>query len=191
MSSSTRNVAQYLIDFHDARQVYNFCGSLMFQLRLSKNLREHLGNVAAQGPSSPLQPRVFDASMARMAKIPNYEKSANADNVTVFHGREVRNSPGATGGVGCVLHLSMNKEDPEGWTDPEIRDYNGWGHDSKRPWRKASQHAAEGFSEYGSTRLFGSQAYGLHHRFYLHWDTRGVMWLAAEDGCEGEPWNLN
>ena len=40
----------------------------------------------------------------------------------------------------------------------------------------------------GYSQTFGDKAFGLHHRFYLHWDSRDVIWLSAEDGCEGEPW---
>lgn len=179
------NVAQYLVDLHDSQQVFNFCGCLLFQLCLSAKLRAHLGKVAEQGVESPLQPRVFDASKNRMCRIAGYAKSAGADNVEIFHGREIRSAGAAKGGQGCVLHLSLAQEDPEGWTAAEISDYNGWGSDRSRPWRKANQLAAEGFPGYAEK--FGSQAYGLHHRFYLHWDRRDAFWLSAEDGCEGEP----
>ena len=29
------------------------------------------------------------------------------------------------------------------------------------------------------------EAFGLHHRFYLHKDGGDNFWLSAEDGCEG------
>merc|ERR1711879_1051047 len=92
----------------------------------------------------------------------------------------------AAGGQGCVLQLCLaNEADPEGWTPHEVDDYNGWAHDSGRPWRRGQQLESEGFE--GFTRKFGDAAYTLHHRFYLHFDGRNQIWLSAEDGCEGEP----
>ena len=39
-----------------------------------------------------------------------------------------------------MLHLSLaNGVDAEGWTQQEIAEYDGWGHDSSRRWRKAPQ----------------------------------------------------
>ena len=99
-----------------------------------------------------------------------------------FHGREVRNVRGAAGGMNFVLHLSAD-DDPEGWTQPERQDYNGWGHDSGRPWRKLAQWEAEGVTDF--REKFGSEAYGLHHRFFFHLDEKNRFWLSAEDGCEG------
>jgi len=178
-------IAQYLVDLHDAGAVFNFCGCLLFQLQLSAKLREHLAAVAAAPSSS--QPVVFEAQFDRLAKTPGYQRSACADNLSIFHGREVRQAAGAKGGQGCVLQLCLagDDADPEGWTRAEIADYNGWGHDGGRPWRRGPQLEQEGFREY--RQKFGGQAYGLHHRFYLHLDRRGQIWLAAEDGCEGEP----
>merc|ERR1711977_460121 len=183
------NVAAYLVALHDASKVFKFCGSHKFQLQLSPALREHLNSVAEQGASSSSQPVVFEAE--RFCEMPDYQSdfqgSAAADNIRVFHGREVRNSPNANGGQGKVLHLSMaGAEDSQGWTPDELEEYNGWKHDSSRNWRKAPQYELEGFAGY--SQQFDSNAYGLHHRFYLHWDSREVMWLSAEDGCEGEPW---
>eukprot|EP00930_Biecheleria_cincta_P096247 TRINITY_DN88119_c0_g1_i1.p1 TRINITY_DN88119_c0_g1~~TRINITY_DN88119_c0_g1_i1.p1 ORF type:complete len:205 (+),score=22.00 TRINITY_DN88119_c0_g1_i1:178-792(+) len=183
---SPLSVAQYLVDLHDSAAVFNFCGSLLFQLSLSPKLREHLAAIAKNGGH---QPQIFDASMDRLAKIPGYTKNADADNVLVFHGREVRQVPTAVGGQGCVLHLCLaNAADPQGWTEQEIGDYNGWAHDSKRPWRRGQQLEQEGFEGFRSK--FGDAAYALHHRFYLHFDRSQQMWLAAEDGCEGEPVQL-
>jgi len=180
------NVAQYLVDLHDAGAVFNFCGSLFFQLSLTSKLKEHLVQVAQNGNQSEQQPVIFDAAANRLAKIPGYTKSADADNRSIFYGREVRQVPTARGGMGCVLQLCMaNEGDPEGWTKQEIGDYNGWAHDSRRPWRKGGQLEREGFESFKSK--FGGTAYTLHHRFYLHLDRRNVMWLSAEDGCEGEP----
>ena len=116
--------------------------------------------------------------------IPGYQQSSDADNVAIFHGREVRGVRGAAGGMNFVLHLSdTDEEDPEGWSLEERRDYNGWRHDSGRPWRKLEQWEAEGVSEF--REKVGSKAYGLHHRFYFHLDDENRLWLSAEDGCEG------
>jgi len=181
------NVARYLVDLHDSRSVFNFCGCLMFQLSLSPKLREYLGQVADDSSRKELQPKIFDAGFDRMFKTEGYAQNAVADNLCVFHGREVRDVPSAAGGQGCVLHLSLaNEADPEGWTERETADYNGWAHDSQRPWRKGEQLEREGFEGFQSK--FGTAAYALHHRFYLHLDSKSAMWLAAEDGCEGEPW---
>eukprot|EP00747_Dinoflagellata_sp_TGD_P208851 gnl/TRDRNA2_/TRDRNA2_82300_c0_seq1.p1 gnl/TRDRNA2_/TRDRNA2_82300_c0~~gnl/TRDRNA2_/TRDRNA2_82300_c0_seq1.p1 ORF type:complete len:327 (+),score=68.13 gnl/TRDRNA2_/TRDRNA2_82300_c0_seq1:27-983(+) len=182
---SPLNVAKYLIDLHDGKAVFNFCGSLMFQLSLSPKLREHLETVAQSQAGQ--QPVIFDASADRLAKTSGYEQTADADNIRVFHGREVRQVPTAEGGQGCVLQLCLaNEGDPEGWTKQEIDDYNGWAHDSGRPWRKGAQLEQEGFK--GFKGKFGESAFTLHHRFYLHFDSGNQMWLSAEDGCEGEPW---
>ncbi len=180
------NVARYLIDLHDASAVFRFCGSLMFQLHLSPKLREHLEHVARAESSEQQQPVVSGAQFDRLALIPNYTKTADADNVCILHGREVRQVDEAAGGMGCVLQLSLaNSNDPNGWTKQEVGDYNGWAHDSRRPWRKGDQLEREGFA--GFKAQFGNGAYALHHRFYLHFDQNDQIWLAAEDGCEGEP----
>eukprot|EP00933_Yihiella_yeosuensis_P040230 TRINITY_DN34483_c0_g1_i1.p1 TRINITY_DN34483_c0_g1~~TRINITY_DN34483_c0_g1_i1.p1 ORF type:complete len:184 (+),score=13.78 TRINITY_DN34483_c0_g1_i1:26-577(+) len=178
--------AQYLLKLADSGQVFNFCGCLLFELCLSPRLRSHLSSLVADGKDIT----VYPASCKRMRDVPGYSPSAAADNVSVFHGREVRDSPSAKGGQGCVLHLSYageGGEDGEAWTAAEIKDYNGWGHDSGRPWRKGKALEQEGFGSY--CQKFGEQAYGLHHRFYFHWDRKGALWLSAEDGCEGEPAN--
>jgi hypothetical protein len=52
----------------------------------------------------------------RMFMTPGYSQDAHADNVKVFHGREIRQVPNAAGGMGFVLQLSMAEGDPEGWT---------------------------------------------------------------------------
>ena len=179
------NVAQYLVDLHDSKATFNFCGGMMFQLILSDKLRDHLGNVASQQENQKEQPVVFD-KLLRMNQIPGYEKSAKADNVRTFHGREVRNVKDAAGGMGFAIHLSMaNSDDPEGWTSNEINDYDGWGHDINRTWRNGERLQQEGFSTY--KQKFGNEAFGLHHKFYLHTDANNRIWLAAEDGCEGTP----
>lgn len=176
------NAAQYMIDLHDAKVPFDFCGGMMFQLMLSAKLRSHLGQVAkGDGP----QPVIFDESMRRMAMVPEYTQTAHADNVRVFHGREIRKVPDASGGMGFVLQLSLADGDPEGWTEAEIAGYDGWGHDSGRTWRTGERLEDEGFEAFRSK--FGQEAFALHHRCYLHFDGRDAMWLSAEDGCEGEP----
>lgn len=178
------NMAQYLVDLHDSKAVFDFCGGMMFQLELSQKLRNHLANVAKDGRCS-LQPFVFDRATDRMAKMPGYSRDANADNVKLFHGREVRQVPTAAGGMGFVLQLSLAGDDPEGWTPQELAGYDGWGHDSHRTWRNAERLESEGFTTFRSK--FGSSAFALHHRFYLHLDRDNQLWLSAEDGCEGCP----
>lgn len=182
-----KSAAQFILDLHDSQTVFNFCGSLLFQFHLSPALRAHLAGVSSS--KNPEQdPTIFPTQNRRMATLPAYEKSAQADNVAIFHGREIRGVKDTKfrGGQGCVLHLSMaNAGDEEGWTAGEIKDYNGWVSDSKRPWRKAEDFESGGFVGFGGK--FGPGSYGLHHRFYWHLDGRGQVWLSAEDGCEGEP----
>jgi len=122
----------------------------------------------------------------KMQKMAKYTRSADADNVMVFHGREVREVPHAAGGMSFVLQLShSDSSDKEGWTMQERAGYDGWGHDSRRTWRTGERLEQEGFLGFSSQ--FGGAAYTLHHRFYLHLDDRNRLWLAAEDGCEGFP----
>jgi hypothetical protein len=196
------NVAQYLLDLHESEATFDFCGGMMFQLMLTDQLREHLITVASEDKDEhehehehenggSHQPKVFDASNSRMFDIPKYAKSAEADNMNIFHGRELRQIPHAKGGFGFVLQLSMavpegaESKDPEGWSAQEIQTYDGWGHDSGRKWRKADDYEAEGIQDFKQT--FGDKAFGLNHRFYLHFDDSSRIWLSAEDGCEGTP----
>lgn len=187
------NLAQYLVDLHDAQSTFDFCGGMMFQLVLSHRLREHLlRNVAAQTTTAGAeqqQPVLFDASQSRMHQIPGYEPSAAADSVRTFHGREIRQVRDAAGGMGMVLQLSLAgsgvDDDPEGWTAAEIEGYDGWKHDRGRVWRNGDRLEEEGFV--GFKQQFGEQAHTLNHRFYFHLDRSGALWLAAEDGCEGTP----
>ncbi len=158
----------------------------MFQLVLTDKLRNHLVGVASSGDDE--QPKIYDASKSRMFNLPNYAKNADADNISIFHGRELRQIPDAAGGMGFVLQLSMandNDRDPEGWSPQEISGYDGWGHDSGRQWRNADVYETEGFKSFKGQ--FGPKAFGLNHRFYLHLDNADRMWLSAEDGCEGTP----
>mmetsp|Transcript_1385 Transcript_1385/g.1850 ORF Transcript_1385/g.1850 Transcript_1385/m.1850 type:complete len:245 (-) Transcript_1385:23-757(-) len=177
------NIAKYLVDLHDNKGTFDFCGGMMFQLVLSEKLRDHLGKVAASAGGDK-QPVI--AKEKRMNQLDQYSQTAEADNIRIFHGREIRRVPDAAGGMGFVLQLSMaNEKDPEGWSPQEIARYDGWGHDSGREWRKADQYESEGFRTF--KERFGAEAFGLHHRFYLHFDGMNRIWLAAEDGCEGTP----
>ena len=153
---------------------------------LSPKLRAKLLSVSAQVGDTRAESvavRVFGAETARMHAMPGYSRSASADSVAVFHGREVRKAVSAAGGMELVLHLGDHVDDEEGWSPEEIADYNGWGHDSGRPWRNTSRWKSEGVT--GFDEKFGPAAYGLHHRFYLHLDRASHFWLSAEDGCEG------
>mmetsp|Transcript_5459 Transcript_5459/g.8883 ORF Transcript_5459/g.8883 Transcript_5459/m.8883 type:complete len:297 (-) Transcript_5459:10-900(-) len=179
---SPLNVAQYLVDLHDAKATFDFCGGMMFQLVLTDKLRDDLVKVAE---AEDQQPVVFDKTMVRMANTPEYSRSAHADNMKAFHGREIRQVRDAAGGMGFVLQLSSPEDDPDGWTQAEVSGYDGWKHDSGRQWRNARRHAYEGHDSF-KTR-FGGDAFSLHHRFYLHFDAANKLWLSAEDGCEGTP----
>lgn len=186
----TTNVAQYLCDLHDAKASFDFCGGMMFQLVLSDKLREHLDNISSlnnnEDKDKDKQPVIAAASKMRMHALEGYDQCSIADNAQIFHGREVRKVVDATGGMGFVLHLSLaNNDDPEGWTSEEIEGYNGWKHDVGRVWRTGDMLEREGFTRF--REKFGPQAFALHHRFYLHYDSAGRMWLSAEDGCEGTP----
>ena len=188
------NIAKYLIDLHDAETTFDFCGGMMFQLILSNQLYQHLKQIADITPADDLknsgtnQPIIYDMDKIRMHHIPDYTKSSTADNIRIFHGRELRDIPHAKGGFGFVLHLSYADEggsDPEGWSKEEIQTYDGWKHDAGRQWRTAGDYEREGFV--GFKDKFHPKAFGLNHRFYLHYDRDGKMWLSAEDGCEGTP----
>jgi len=179
------NTAQYLVDLHDSKAAFDFCGGMMFQLVLSEKLRDHLKTVI-QDEHFERQPVIFDASRTRMSDIPDHKRDAYADNIRLFHGREIRKVDNASGGMGFVLQLSLaNENDSEGWTEQEVQGYDGWGADSGRVWRKGDRLEEEGFDSFMKT--FGSSAYALHHRFYLHFDRNERLWLSAEDGCEGTP----
>lgn len=183
-----RNIAQCLVDMSNGKQIFNFCGGLPFQLVLSEKLKAHLASVSKGGDGSDgsKQPVVHDAATTSMSKTPGYKRTAAADNVRVFHGREVRKVPDAAGGRGFVLQLVMaGADDPDGWTEEEVAGYDGWGHDTQRKWRKGGELESEGYAAFRST--FGREAFTLHHRFFLHLDRRNQLWLSAEDGCEGHP----
>jgi hypothetical protein len=60
------NMAKYLVDLHDSKAVFDFCGGMMFQLVLSDRLKNHLTSVQSASSS---QPFVFDSSIHRMARI--------------------------------------------------------------------------------------------------------------------------
>ena len=182
--NKTSNVAQNLLDWHNNQTVLNFCGGMLFQFQLTDKLREHLLFVATDIDHEQ-QPLIFGADRCRMSLIPNYKQSAEADNIRLFHGREVRQVPMAAGGMGFVLQLSFAGEDPEGWTSEERTEYDGWKHDVKRTWRKGDRLQKEGYKN--ACEKYGPAVFSLHHRFYLHLGEAGEVWLSAEDGCEGTP----
>merc|ERR1719491_2697054 len=116
----------------------------MFQFVLSDKLREHLQEVATTTTATTTksmdeeqqhkQPFVFDSSHPRMHQIPKYQKTSTVDNSQIFHGREIRQVPDATGGMNFVLQLSYSETDtdsnekecgdPEGWTKEEQERYD-------------------------------------------------------------------
>lgn len=203
------DIARYLLDLNNEGATLDFCGGMMFQLVLSDKLKSHLETVKTNQQQQPI---VHPASQPLMSRIPNYQKSAHANNISIFHGRELRQIPTANGGMGFVLQLSYADPagvastadsdvasagkgaeagwdgrplDPQGWSSAEIATYDGWRGDSFRKWRKGVQYESEGFATFAEE--FGSDAFGLNHRFFLHLDGQERMWLSAEDGCEGTP----
>ena len=180
------NIAKYLVDLHDAKATFDFCGGMMFQLVLSDKLYSYLQAEKTNDDDDAGVVIVHDASKMRMHQLQGYEQTSDADNRRIFHGREIRQVPSAAGGMGFVLQLSLaNEDDPEGWTTAEINGYDGWGHDSGRVWRKGDRLEEEGFANF--RQRFGPASFALHHRFYLHMDAFNRLWLSAEDGCEGTP----
>ena len=179
------NIAKYLVDLHDSKATFDFCGGMLFQLVLSDVLRQKLASVSATSEAGGEQPAVYDAKTFRMQHMPGYNKSAEADNVKCFHGREVRQVVNAAGGMNFVLQLVLaGGDDVEGWTKQEFVGYDGWGHDRGRVWRKGAMLEQEGYKGFRSK--FGEAAFTLHHRFYLHLGGDNNLWLSAEDGCEGQ-----
>lgn len=167
-----------LVQLHNNNAVFNFCGGMLFQLRLTTALRARL----QENKMTSLP--VARPPCKNMSDLPGYKTTASADDVTFFHGREVRNVKDAAGGMGFVLELSSGScEDKEGWTAGERADYNGWKHDSQRPWRTAAQFESDGCQNF--KERYGEKSYGLHHRFFFRFDSKGSLWLSAEDGCEG------
>ena len=171
------NAAKYLVDLHEKKAVFDFCGGMMFQLVLTDALVERL-----KGPDAP-NVVIQDASARRMSQVPGYDKSNFADDATFFHGREVRKVPNAAGGMNFVLQLSASGEDPDGWVAGERDGYDGWGHDSSRVWRDGKRLEDEGVA--GFRERYGPDSFTLNHRCYLHLDATNQLWLSAEDGCEG------
>jgi len=179
-ASDQKTLSKHLVDLHDEKATFNFCGGMMFQLVLSDSLRKHL-------LESKDDIKVYGSQHKRMQSIPKYDRSASADNISLFHGREIRKVPDAAGGMGFVLQLSLanDQEDKEGWSSQEIDGYDGWGHDVGRDWRTGKRLVDEG--RVGFCDRFGPDSFALHHRCYFHLDEQENLWLAAEDGCEGTP----
>lgn len=78
---------------------------MIFQLVLTDKLIAHLEPIASQTQQQQ-QPIIHPASQSLMSRIPNYNKSSYADNISIFHGREIRKVSNAKGGMGFVLQLS-------------------------------------------------------------------------------------
>ena len=171
------NAAKYLVDLHEKKAVFDFCGGMMFQLVLTDALVAKL-----RGPDAP-NVVIPDASARRMSQVPGYDKSNFADDATFFHGREVHKVPNAAGGMNFVLQLSASGKDPDGWVAGERDGYDGWGHDSSRVWRDGKRLEDEGVA--GFRERYGPNSFTLNHRCYLHLDATNQLWLSAEDGCEG------
>ena len=94
--------------------------------------------------------------------------------------------PTTRSGKGADSAWDGTPADPQGWTSEEISTYDGWRSDRVRKWRDSKTYVAEGFVDFAET-YGGDGAHGLNHRFFLHYDDGGRMWLCAEDGCEGTP----
>ena len=159
------NIAQYLVDCHDTPGVtFNFCGGMMFGLVLSPALRAHLGEVASAGAGDPRQPKLYDASVARMSMKPDgYDKDASADDATVFHGREVRkvSAPPHGSTSSMFIHLSLaNGDDVEGWSAEEVDEYSGWMSDRGRRWRDGGVYAAEGKGDWYRAQVWTQRRLG-------------------------------
>jgi hypothetical protein len=80
--SAVSNFASKIVQLHDSKAVFNFCGGMMFQLVLTDKLKSDL--LAA---TEAQQPVIYDASCTSMSCIANYSKSAEADEIRIFHGR--------------------------------------------------------------------------------------------------------
>ena len=62
------NLAKYLVDLHDSRATFDFCGGMMFEFALSDKLRSRLLEVARSENASN-QPVVADSSKRRMHQV--------------------------------------------------------------------------------------------------------------------------
>lgn len=100
------NMAQYLVDLHDSKATFDFCGGMLFQFVLSVKLRQNLIATSKMDTKdcTVTQPVIYDAGVNRMAKMPNYGKSASADDVTLFHGREIRKVRTQAAHTSILLH---------------------------------------------------------------------------------------
>jgi hypothetical protein len=114
--NDNNNVAQCLLDLHNSKSTFDFCGGMTFQLALSEWLKGHLQEMAASKNSNDGGVVVSDATKMRVCQVPNCAKDASTDNVSIFHGREIRKvADAAGGGMGMVLQLSLaNGNDPKG-----------------------------------------------------------------------------
>lgn len=184
-----KNVAKFLLDCEShPSTTFNFCGGMRFGLSFTRKLRERLEKMASdEGGENVI---VQESNVGRMYMMDGYEQSAHADNVSLFHGREVRRVSTFGEKSGMMIQLSLaNEDDEEGWTKQEIEEYSGWLSDQQRRWRDGDALESEGVANFKSK--YGQEAYTLHHRFYLHSDNVGGFWLSAEDGCEGVAQDMN
>ena len=187
-----RNIAQYLVDCHDTP------GVTLQLLRghdvWPRPLPGAEGTPRGRSPppvrTTRRQPKLYDASVARMSMKPDgYAKDASADDATVFHGREVRKVSAARTAPASTMFIHLCRgqgRHREGWSAEEIEEHSGWMSDrgGGGRWRDGGVCAAEAGADWYRAK-FGPEAFGLHHRFYLHLDGGDNFWLSAEDGCEG------
>ena len=143
--------------------------------------------------------------------MPNYGKSAHADDVSIFCGRELRGVPTASGGTrfvpqlscaeplalaagpygdagavageGAIVARSGEAADPRRWSSEGIATYDGRGADSLRKRQNGPANESEGFGTF--SKRFGKGAFGLNHCRFLHSDGWFRVWLSAEDESEG------
>ena len=113
---------------------------------------------------------------------------ATADNVRVFHGREVRSVPWPPGGGGwrstSASLASRAPDDPEGWTGERrwtstpggSQTGSAGGETGRSSSRKGSRRSASDSDPRRSPCTTGA---------HLHVDDADEFWLSAEDGCEG------
>ena len=185
-----KNVAKFLLDCEShPSTTFNFCGGMRFGLSFTRKLRERLEKMASsdEGGENVI---VQESNVGRMYMMDGYVQSAYADNVSLFHGREVRRVSTFGEKSGMMIQLSLaNEDDNEGWTKQEIEEYSGWLSDQQRRWRDGDVLESEGVANFKDK--YGPEAYTLHHRFYLHSDNVGGFWLSAEDGCEGVAQDMN
>jgi len=182
-------IAQYLLDLNDAKATFTFPGSSVYQLHLSDALQDHLQQAVAGNVKAP---QLLDMSHPLITKkgnkrIQDYAGGwSKADNVQLFHGREIVKVPLAKGGMQQVLQLCLAGDDPMDWSPEECDSYDAGYTDRRyRKWKSAEDYYNEGVP---LAEIYGPDAYALHHRFYFHKDVNNCLILSAEqDGMKGVP----